>query len=269
MHGKSICKALHASQQNLWTQFSTKQALKLLFHSLHRHIAALQISQALKMDAALVKQVTALKDDPHLPINLKWTQIKALLKGAGLLWTSQEKPQAFLCHPSNCGGLMLSWHDMHAKGGAILSLGFDKEKLQRSVAFEIAADAATRARQFLANKELTKQAQGLVAPVTGAERFLTVASSHVCGFFRAVLAGCRTEEPSLKQLSNGILSLDACSAAPTSADGSGVHNPFKSLCLEGWEWEIISQAVEAAIPDLPAFLQQCLNTEKFHLLAPV
>jgi hypothetical protein len=221
------------------------------------------------MDAALVKQVTALKDDPHLPINLKWTQIKALLKGAGLLWTSQEKPQAFLCHPSNRGGLMLSWHDMHAKGGAILSLGFDKEKLQRSVAFEIAADAATRARQFLANKELTKQAQGLVAPVTGAERFLTVASSHVCGFFRAVLAGCRTEEPSLKQLSNGILSLDACSAAPTSADGSRVHNPFKSLCLEGWEWEIISQAVEAAIPDLPAFIQQCLNTEKFHLLAPV
>ena len=117
-----------------------------------------------------MKQVTALEDDPHLPINLKWTQIKALLKGAGLLWTSQEKPQAFLCHPSNRGGLMLSCHDMHAKGGAILSLGFDKEKLQRSVAFEIAADAATRARQFLANKELTKQAQGLVAPVTGAER---------------------------------------------------------------------------------------------------
>jgi len=214
------------------------------------------------MDAKLVAEVKALKDDHQLPINLKWSAIREKLMAAGLLWTSQEKPESFLTHPSNRGGLMLSWHDCHKKGGAILALGADKGKLQKGVAFQMSPDPEVKSKQVSANQQLVQQAHGLLAPVTGSERYLTCATSHVTAFMKAVVAGCRTEEPALKALSNGILSLDACCAVPSSNSATTVkENPFRSMCLEGWAWEIISHVVEEKMPDLPTFVQQCLNTE--------
>ena len=35
---------------------------------------------------------------------------------------------------------------------------------------------------------------------------------------------------------------------------------FSTMCTQGWEWIIISQAIEAANPDLPTLIQQALNT---------
>ena len=74
------------------------------------------------MDAGLVSSIIQVKDDPNVPINMKWGKIRTMLLEKGLAWTSQEAPSAFLCHPSNRGGLMLSWHDCHDKGSSIVSL---------------------------------------------------------------------------------------------------------------------------------------------------
>ena len=74
------------------------------------------------MDAGLAASIIQVKDDPNAPINTTWGKIRTMLLEKGLAWTSQEAPSAFLCHPSNRGGLMLSWHDCHDKGSSIVAL---------------------------------------------------------------------------------------------------------------------------------------------------
>ena len=112
----------------------------------------------------------------------------------GLAWTSQEAPSSFLCHPSNRGGLMLSWRDCHDKGSSIVSLGADATKLSQSVAFELAINPVTKAQQVKSNQDLVEASQGKLAPLSGQERHLTVGGS------KGVLCGCAADDPWLCQL---------------------------------------------------------------------
>ena len=77
------------------------------------------------MDAGLVSSIIQVKDDPNVPINMKWGKIRTMVLEKGL--ACQEAPSAFLCHPSNRGGLMLSWHDCRDKGSSIVSLGAETQ----------------------------------------------------------------------------------------------------------------------------------------------
>ena len=126
--------------------------------------------------------------------NLKWTKIRSMLAKHGLCWNSKEKVEAFCCHPSNRGGVMLSPHDVHAKGSAIISLGADMAKIQSSVAFEMATEPLQKAKQLQANRDLVSASQGKLANISGQERYLTCGSSHLTAFCRAVQAQCTTED---------------------------------------------------------------------------
>ena len=112
------------------------------------------------MDAGLVSSIIQVKDDPNVPINMKWGKIRTMLLEKGLAWTSQEAPSAFLCHPSNRGGLMLSWHDCHDKGSSIAT------KLSQSVAFELASNPVTKAHQVKSNQELRSGTSQLVVAMS-------------------------------------------------------------------------------------------------------
>ena len=121
------------------------------------------------MDAGLVSSIIQVKDDPNVPINMKWGKIRTMLLEKGLAWTSQEAPSAFLCHPSNRGGLMLSWHDCHDKGSKENHCvsKTDTTKLSQSVAFELATNPVTKAHQVKSNQELVEASQGKLAPLSG------------------------------------------------------------------------------------------------------
>ena len=208
--------------------------------------------EAKAMDARVVVQVLDTMNEA-IPINLKWTKIRTILSNHGLCWTSKEKPSSFGCHPSNRGGMMLSPHDVHAKGSAIISLGADTTKIQASVAFEMATEPLEKAKQLQANHDLVQASQGKLANISGQERYLTCGSSHLTAFCRAVQAQCHTEDEWLSTLSNGHLSLDAIVA-------HGQDHVFRDMVTNGWNWTIISHSVEKAIPELPVLVQQALNT---------
>ena len=89
---------------------------------------------------------------------------------------------------------MLSPHDVHAKGSAIISLGADMAKIQSSVAFEMATEPLQKAKQLQANRDLVSASQGKLANISGQERYLTCGSSHLTAFCRAVQAQCTTED---------------------------------------------------------------------------
>ena len=148
---------------------------------------------------------------------------------------------------------MLSPHDVHAKGSAIISLGADTTKIQASVAFEMATEPLEKAKQLQANHDLVQASQGKLANMSGQERYLTCGSSHLTAFCRAVQAQCHTEDEWLSTLSNGHLSLDAIVA-------HGQDHVFRDMVTNGWNWTIISHSVEKALPELPVLVQQALNT---------
>ena len=212
------------------------------------------------MDASLVHQVLEAMNE-SIPINLKWTRVRTMLANHGLCWNSKEKVEAFCCHPSNRGGVMLSPHDCHACGSAIISLGADMAKIQTSVAFEISPEPLQKAKQLQANRDLVSASQGKLANISGQERFLTCGSSHLTAFCRAVQAQRSTEDEWLSPLSNGHLSLDAIVA-------HGQDHVFRDMVTDGWTWTIISHSVEKAIPELPVLIQQALNTVGAATLQP-
>ena len=138
---------------------------------------------------------------------------------------------------------------MHHKGAKIVKCGASMDQLIGSVCFEMHPNEVTRAKQIQFNKDLEASSSGLMCPLTGGERYLTVSSTHTSQFCKALLHGCQTPEGSLKD-SKGNLSLDML----------GKDLVLKEMASVGWEWLVIPWYVEEAFPKLPAMIADALNS---------
>jgi hypothetical protein len=205
--------------------------------------------------ADLNSQIEALKKSSTVELNIKVDKILQALIAQNVAYYTTALPEAFLVHPSNRGGLMLNHFDVHDKGNTMLKIGVQLSKLVESVAFEISNDPIKRAHQLARNKDLVAASNGMLAPVTGAERFLTVGTSHTMAFCKAVNANCSTKIEELS--STGVLSLSSILA---SKQVGNENHPFRSMCAEGWKWLIIPSFIEDLHPELPALIQQSLNS---------
>ena len=174
-----------------------------------------------------------------MPIGTKWQKIKQKLQENGLLYQQTLKPAQLLVHPKNRGGAMLSHHDCHQKGAKILAIGADLQKIQSSVAIEVSNLKQTKKDQMEANEAMVKQAEGTLCPPNGQERYLSLGSSHMSQFCKAVLHGCTTANEELAAMSStGCLNLQACCGP------QGAQSPFHTMCIDGWPWDIIVAQVE-------------------------
>lgn len=144
------------------------------------------------LSAALHAEISALKQNAEMELNINVGTILKLLVDNNVAYYVNEKPDAFLVHPSNRGGLMLNPFDVHDKGHTMLKVGVQLTKLNESVAFELSREAAKRNHQLLKNKELVTASNSMLASLNGSERYLTVGTSHTVAFCRAVLAECKT-----------------------------------------------------------------------------
>ena len=198
------------------------------------------------------QQNNAIKANPQLELNIKTDKILKLLVDNKIAYHVVEKPESFLVHPSNRGGLMVNCHDVHDKGHTMLKVGAQLSKLTDSVAFELSRNAQKRQQQLQKNKDLVAASNEMLASLNGSERYLTVGSSHTMSFCKAVLSGCKTMIPELSH--NGCLSLGNILA------GRGSDHPFQIMCATGWEWLILPEFLEDLYPDLPAMIQQSLNS---------
>jgi hypothetical protein len=140
------------------------------------------------MDPAVKAELARVKDEA-IPINSKWTKLKATMLKHGLAWVTTEAPSQILCHPSNRAGIMLNQHDVHHKGARILALGASIANIGESVAIEVSQDVAVRKKQLEANAQLVANSGGALAPCSSQERLLSCSSSHLVAFCRAVAHG--------------------------------------------------------------------------------
>ena len=205
------------------------------------------------MDPALVAELCSLKDD-QTAINTKVSKMMGLLEKHGHLYQQLLSPGLLLVHPANRCGMLVNSFDCHEKGYRALSVGFDASKLTESVCFEVAKDPATKAMQVQSNAKLVAASENRLAPVSQMERYLTVSSSHVSQFCKAVACGnCSTEHEVLKGLNNGALTMD-------SLQSKFKDKIFEQLAHKGWSWKCITAEAEQACPWMPAMFQAALNT---------
>lgn len=188
--------------------------------------------------------------DADLAIGVKTKQILKLLEKKGYVHEQVVHPTLLAVHKENRSGMMVNCWDVHAKGYEALRVGWNMKKLAESYCFEVSH--ARREEQLKPMKLLVEAADGLLAPCGGTERFLSVSSSHMSQFVRAVHAGCRTEDENLAGI-NKTLSLESLMQE--------FEDPaFEAAVGEGWAWSCISSAVEDAAPWLPQLLQAALNS---------
>ena len=145
---------------------------------------------------------------------------------------------------------MVNPHDVHEKGSRILSMGADVSKIQGSVAMELAVLEPSRTAQLKANKDLVATSNNQLAPVTSKERYLSLGSSHLSQFCKAVCANCTTSHPDLVAKGEKLTLDSACQS----------QGQFYQMCTQGWQWDVLKCQVEEALPALPALVQAALNT---------
>ena len=73
-------------------------------------------------------------------------------------------------------------------------------------------------------QKLVDGSDGRLAPISGTETGLTVASTNIAAFCRCSIAGTKTDN---KKLAN----FDGCVQAPESFGGD-----FPVMCRQGWQW---------------------------------
>ncbi len=101
-------------------------------------------------------------------------------------------PNVMLAHPDNRSKLGVNPFNAHRTGGHIKKVGAHIGLLTKAACFEMSPADPMRSMQIEFNKRLVLQSDGMLAPVSGGERFLSVSCGHTAQFYKAALASCRT-----------------------------------------------------------------------------
>ena len=159
-------------------------------------------------------------------------------------------PEEFLIHPSNRSGLGVNAYNVHRVGAMLKQIGVDPAELEKAVAFERMPTEPMCSSQLAFNEKLVSASKGMLAPVSGRERLLSVGTGHTTQFFKAAKFGCATSEPTLA---------DAASGGKLNAEGLCRDPRFKAALNQGWLWTIVPWQAEVTWPHLPDLAQRALN----------
>ena len=120
-----------------------------------------------------------------------WKSIKDMLLDCGVAYVTTAKATAFVVHPKNRGGALISPHGCHRKGFQIMKAGADISLLGNSVCMELNPNMAERQMQIDPFEKLVASTP-LLSPVLGTERYASLSSGHTCQFVKALVHGCPT-----------------------------------------------------------------------------
>ena len=179
----------------------------------------------------------------------QWRHVLDVLLSNNVAFKAKVSVTSLLVHPQNRGGSGLQPFGMHHKGAKIVQCGASLDQLIGSVCFEMHPSEENRSKQIDFNRQLVASSNGLMSPILGGERYVTVSSTHTSQFCKALLNGCKTPEESLQD-SNGNLSLEML----------GKDSVLKQMASDGWEWIVIPWYVEDAFPKLPGTIADALNS---------
>ena len=179
----------------------------------------------------------------------KWNKVISILLKHKVAWRRIVKIAELMVHPKNRGGLGLNPHNVHRTLAIVKAVGADKEHVKKATAFEVAPSIDVQNDAPALNKSLIERAGGLLAPLTGDERLLTVACSHFSAGLCAAKHGCKTPAKSLQDQNGNINLLQLC-------DGDA---ELLSLVENGFEFSIVPWYAEVIWPQLADLAQNALN----------
>jgi hypothetical protein len=193
---------------------------------------------------------TALALEHTLPYNEVLQGCLSVLKAHQLLYTLDKVgADQFLVHRKNRGTLMLSPHNVHKNAETIYTVGADRKQLNNAVCIELSPSGPNREEHLQKNGDLVRRAKGLIAEITGAERFVTVGCGHTTGFCKLAKAGGRT---SSKKLSDERGMIDCHKICKNSE--------FKAMIEEGWTWTVVPFEIDEQYPVFAHIAQKALNS---------
>ena len=132
-----------------------------------------------------------------MPLELAWSSIVEVWKQHGLAYETEVHVCEMICHPDNRPGSWLNGHKAHKTGADVSKTGCVPSKLYDAFAFEVWPMEPKCTSQMDFNRTQVLKAGGLLADVTGTERFLGVNHCHFVAFLKAALAGCKTNQKSI------------------------------------------------------------------------
>jgi hypothetical protein len=199
--------------------------------------------------AELVTEVQTLMDANVGPIT-RWSNVlEVFLKHNIAYKVAELAPSVLMVHPENRSKLGVNPFNAHKVGAYIKRVGADFKELGNAVAFEVCALSDEKAKQVAFNQRLTQHSGGMLAPLDGSERFLTVSCGHTSQFCKAVLANCRTPYDTLADTS-GCLSVDHVAKDDPK---------FRTMICKGWPWIVIAWKADIQWPGLADLAQRALN----------
>ena len=180
--------------------------------------------------------IDALVKDGERGARTRWGEIKAALVDANLAQLTHLHPNMLLCHNDNRGGHGLNAFNSHMLAWKISKVGGDVSELLHACCIEISANAETRKKQLDFNTSLVQRSGGLLSPLLGGEKFLTLSCGHTVGAARAINANCVTTLPALKDLvkDDQLTVKGVC----------GSDAVYTNMVTSGWQWLVIDQVVE-------------------------
>ena len=133
----------------------------------------------------------------------------------------------------------------------IHSIGADRKALNNAVCFELADAGRQRSINIEKNEQLIARSKGLLACLSGEERFLSVGCGHTAAFVKLAKAGGKTTAPSLQDADGNIDVGRLCKNAE-----------MKAMLTEGWTWTVIEASVDIEYPQFANIAQKALNKNK-------
>ena len=190
-------------------------------------------------------------DENRVGVVVKWDNIEAALDRHGYGYIAKNTNiDSILCHGANRSLLMLSPTGAHSRGAFLKSVGVKVKVLeQNALAFELCPLNPERDVQLNKNRELVRVSNGLLKPVVGDERFLSVAASHVTALFRAAKHGCKTPEKELQDATGKI------DVAGWSHQQPGVG----TIINDGYDLKVIRWEAAVQWPCLPDLASRAKN----------
>ena len=134
-----------------------------------------------------------LSKDGHVPVLTILKDFSKFLVRSGIGYCITAHSDVVLCHPANRGGLGLHGRNAHANGARVHAVGANIDELHGAWAVEMSGDARKRAEQIRFNERQVELSDGMLAPVTGRERYISLGCGHMTAFCRAANYGCRIE----------------------------------------------------------------------------
>ena len=160
-------------------------------------------------------------------------------------------PSKLLTHQANRGGLLLSPHNVHRNAKRIHATGADLKQLTHALCVELQPHGKVREEHIAKNSLLVHRSGGLLAPIHGGERYVTLGCGHTAAFCKQAHVGGITCEASMQLPNSDKIDLQKLCSNPA----------FHTMIMKGWKWQVVPAVVDELFPAFGRIAQRALNTQ--------